>query len=160
VRAVAEQIAPMLAAAIASGVRSVFEAMAQAMRSGASHDDHPAPSRAPAAPIRPPRNRLPRVTVVGLIHQQERDLAAAFAGTVEFIFVKSQKQGGGGHGGAGMLTKSASSDLVIAMTDFVGHDVESSAKHLHIPYERVKGSVPALKRWITDWLATGRIPED
>ena len=103
----------------------------------------------------PPRTRLPRVCVVGLINQQEHDVSAAFDGVIEFIFVKAQRTGGGGHGGAGMLTRSASSDLVIAMTDFIGHDVEASAKHLHVPFERVKGSVSALKRWLTDWLVTG-----
>jgi hypothetical protein len=158
VRAVAEQIAPMIAGAVAEGMRGVFAAIAEVMRSGAFHDNPPSASTALPSAVRPPpppRNRLPRITVVGLIHQQENDVAAAFGGVVEFVFVKSQKQGGGGHGGAGMLTKSASSDLVIAMTDFIGHDVEASAKHLHIPFERVKGSVSALKRWITDWLATG-----
>lgn len=155
VRAVAEQIAPMLAATIDACMLRLVDVLGGLVP--AHGGPTPPASQCDAHTLAPPpRTRLPRVTVVGLIPQQERDVQAAFAGVIEFIFVKAQRTGGGGHGGAGMLTKSASSDVVVAMTDFIGHDVEASAKHLHIPYQRVTGSVSALKRWLTDWLATGR----
>ena len=105
----------------------------------------------------PPRERLPRICVVGLLRQQEEDVQKAFLGTAEFVFVKSAKEGGNGHGGPGMLTKSSTCDMVIAMTDHMGQDVESSAKHLKIPYKRVPGSASACKRFITAWL-TGEYP--
>jgi hypothetical protein len=147
---------PMLAVTLNECTARLCDALADAIKTA----DSQAPTQADAgiahpARIAPPRRtRLPRVCVVGLLNQQEHDVSAVFAGMVEFVFVKAQRTGGG-HGGAGTLTKSASSDLVLARTDFIGHDVESSAKHLHAPYERVKGSVSALKRWLTDWLATG-----
>lgn len=162
-RAIAEQLMPMLAATLNECTTRLCDALADAIRTAGTQT----PTRSDAGmatPRRvtppPPRTRLPRVCVVGLINQQEHDVSAAFEGVIEFIFVKAQRTGGGGHGGAGMLTRSASSDLVIAMTDFIGHDVEASAKHLHVPFERITGSVSALKRWLTNWLATGTKQEN
>ncbi|MBC8721230.1 DUF2325 domain-containing protein [Paraburkholderia sp. 31.1] len=153
----AEQITPMLAATINECAKELVGALTSALQQASTQ----ASAETDAGMVHsrrvtlPPRTRLPRVCVVGLINQQERDVSTAFDGVIEFIFVKAQRTGGGGHGGAGMLTRSASSDLVIAMTDFIGHDVEASAKHLHVPFERVTGSVSALKRWLTTWLSTG-----
>ena len=103
--------------------------------------------------VEAPKDHLPKVTVVGLLNQQAEDVRKAFLGTVEFVFVKSQMEGGSGHGGAGMLTKGASSDIVVAMVDHIGKDVEASACHLKVPYQRLNGSVTSLKRWLTGWLA-------
>lgn len=105
--------------------------------------------------VAPPKDRLPKLCIVGLLNQQAEDVQKAFLGTVEFVFVKSQQEGGGGHGGAGMLTKSATCDLVLAMVDHMGKDVDASAKHLKVPYHRVNGSATACKRFITSWLAGG-----
>ncbi|WP_429584252.1 hypothetical protein [Paraburkholderia youngii] len=155
VRAVAEQVMPMLAATVDACTRELFAALTKAIENAGSTSTAAAAVTDPHPKIAPPpRTRLPRVCVVGLINQQENDVSAAFEGAIEFVFVKAQKTGGTGHGGAGMLTKGSSADVVIAMTDFIGHDVEASAKHLHVPFERVKGSVSALKRWLSDWLAT------
>lgn len=110
------------------------------------------PAHRPSVPV-PPRERLPRVTIVGLYSQQEDDMRRAFLGTIEFIFVKSHKEGGNGHGGVGMLTKSSTSDLVIAMADHIGHDVTNCAKQLKVPFERLSGNTAALKRWLTVWLS-------
>jgi hypothetical protein len=110
------------------------------------------PAKEEARLVTPPKDRLPKLCIVGLLNQQAEDVQKAFLGTVEFVFVKSQAEGGGGHGGAGMLTKSASCDLVIAMVDHMGKDVDASAKHLKIPYHRVNGSASACKRFITSWL--------
>ncbi|MEM5297673.1 hypothetical protein VSR82_25475 [Burkholderia sp. JPY481] len=163
VRAVAEQLMPALAATFSKCVMRLSDVLAGIIRNAdtqvpLSHaTGKETESRGPDSETIPPRDRPPRVTVVGLIHQQERDVEQAFSGVIDFVFVKAQKTGGGGHGGAGMLTKSASSDLVLAMTDFIGHDVEHSAKHLHVPFRRITGSVSALKRWLTDWLSTGTL---
>jgi hypothetical protein len=110
------------------------------------------PAKEEAKLVAAPKDRLPKLCVVGLLNQQAEDVRKAFLGTVEFVFVKSQDEGGGGHGGAGMVTKSASCDLVIAMVDHMGRDVEASSKHLKVPYHRVNGSASACKRFITAWL--------
>jgi hypothetical protein len=100
-----------------------------------------------------PRDRKPRVTVVGLLHQQENDVRRAFGDMVVFTFIKSQQQGGSGaHGGAGMLARGAQADVVISMVDFTGHDVDKASKHLDVPFVRLNGSVSALKRWLSQWL--------
>jgi hypothetical protein len=101
--------------------------------------------------VRPPeRTRLPRVVIVGLINQQAADVEHAFDGRIDFVFVKSQQSGGGG--GHGMLAKSDKADVVIAITKFIGHDVEHSAKKLNAPFVRLNGGVSGLKRWLTSWL--------
>ncbi|MGF6607038.1 hypothetical protein OKW45_001938 [Paraburkholderia sp. WSM4175] len=156
VRAVAEQVIPVLTATVDECLRQLVGAVTAVLQ------NHAIPPAAPSGGdvshprvMPPPRTRLPRVCVVGLINQQEQDVSAAFSGVIDFIFVKAQRTGGTGHGGAGMLTKGSGADVVLAMTDFIAHDVEAASKHLRVPFERVKGSVSALKRWLTEWLATG-----
>ncbi|MFP3554208.1 hypothetical protein SB861_26405 [Paraburkholderia sp. SIMBA_049] len=101
----------------------------------------------------PPRDRKPRVAIVGLLNQQAEDVKRTFASAVEFTFIKSQQQGGSGaHGGAGMLARGAQADVVVSMVDFTGHDVDNASKHLDVPFVRVNGSVSALKRWLSHWL--------
>lgn len=148
VRLFADRVANVLTDAFADAFSQAVAAQMRNLNLSASQANV-----AEAKPPVPPKDRLPRVTVVGLYRQQEEDIKRAFLGTVDFIFVKSMKEGGTGHGGPGMLTKSATSDLVIAMTDHAGHDVEASAKHLKIPFRRLTGSATALKRWLTEWLA-------
>ena len=101
----------------------------------------------------PPRERRPRVTVVGLLNQQAEDVKHAFAQAIDFTFIKSQQVGGsGGHGGAGLLARGAQADVVIQMTGFTGHDVNAASRHLDVPFVRMTGSVSALKRWLSRWL--------
>ncbi|MHB9836812.1 hypothetical protein Q8F57_018425 [Paraburkholderia terrae] len=101
----------------------------------------------------PPRDRKPRVAIVGLLNQQAEDVKRTFASAVEFTFIKSQQQGGSGaHGGAGMLARGAQADVVVSMVDFTGHDVDNASKHLDVPFVRLNGSVSALKRWLSHWL--------
>ena len=109
----------------------------------------------PAEPERlivAPAARLPVVGVVGLLNQQAEDVRKAFLGTVEFVFVKAQAEGGIGGGGHGMLEKCSRCDVVIAMSDHMGHDVEASAKKLNVPYRRLTGSVSNLKRFLSSWI--------
>ena len=100
----------------------------------------------------PPKNRLPKICVVGLLNQQAEDAKRAFLGAVEFVFVKSQKQGGSGAGGVGMVNAARTCDVAIAMTSFVGHDVDNKRKDLSCPFVRLNGSVSDLKRWVRSWL--------
>jgi hypothetical protein len=155
VRAVAEQLTPMVAATFNECAHQLVGALVHALENAGLQPPAAAGVVSPPRIMPPPRTRLPRVCVVGLINQQENDVSAAFAGVIEFVFVKTQKQGSSGQGGPGMLNKSASCDVVLAMTGFISHDVETAAKHLHVPFERVNGSVSALKRWLREWLETG-----
>lgn len=160
VREVIAQLTPTLAATLETCMKQLSGAMAALLQAAGTQAGIAtgALTGAPAPKVPPPsRTRLPRVCVVGLINQQANDVMAAFEGAIEFIFVKSRQGGGGNsHGAPGMLTKGASADLVIAMTDWIDHDVQVASKHLHVPYEPVTGSVSALKRWLTDWLASGK----
>ena len=160
VREVIAQLTPTLAATLETCMKQLSGAMAALLQAAGTQAgiETGALNCSPVPRVPPPsRTRLPRVCVVGLINQQANDVAAAFEGAIEFIFVKSRQGGGGNsHGAPGMLTKGASADLVIAMTDWIDHDVQVASKHLHVPYEPVSGSVSALKRWLTDWLASGK----
>lgn len=99
-----------------------------------------------------PTNRLPRVGVVGLTRQQSDDVERAFRGRVEFVFVKTQEQGGHGMGGHVMLDKCSHCDAVVAMLEHTAGDVPTMAKKLHVPFKQIAGSVSNLKRWLSDWL--------
>ena len=98
------------------------------------------------------RDVKPRVVVVGLLNQQAEDVEDDFKDRIDFTFVKSQQAGSGRDGGHGMLNRSKKADVVIAMTKFIGHDVEKAAKSLDAPYVRVNGSVSGLKKWLTQYL--------
>jgi hypothetical protein len=98
------------------------------------------------------RDVKPRVVVVGLLNQQAEDVEDDFKNQIDFTFVKSQQAGSGREGGHGMLNRSKKADVVIAMTKFIGHDVEKAAKSLDAPYVRVNGSVSGLKKWLTQYL--------
>lgn len=150
-----DRFAEVAVKAFAGSINRAIQDQMMAMRIDAAV---PTPRVAPQVEkvIAPPRERLPKVCVVGLIGQQEQDVKRALGDAIEFVFIKSQTQGGsGGNGGAGMLARGGGCDIVVAMSDFIGHDVEFAAKKLSIPYYRVPGSVSALKRWLTEWLAGG-----
>lgn len=101
----------------------------------------------------PPATRLPLVGVVGLLNQQAEDVRKAFLGTIDFVFVKALQEGGSGSsGGHGMLEKCSRCDVIIAMTDHMGHDVNEASKRLNVPYRRLTGSVSSLKRFLASWI--------
>lgn len=154
VRQFADRLASTLSDAFSA---SISKALGAQLATIATHSMHTY-TRAEDMPHAPPKDRLPRVTVVGLLRQQEEDVEQAFKGVIDFVFVKSMREGGNGEGGAGMLTKSARSDLVIAMVDHCGHDVDASARHLKVPYKRLGGKASHLKRWLTEWLAGENAP--
>ncbi|MGF6660068.1 hypothetical protein QF000_001712 [Paraburkholderia atlantica] len=99
VRAVAEQLMPALAATVSECVMRLSDVLAGIIRNAdtqvpLSHaTGKETESRGPDSETIPPRDRPPRVTVVGLIHQQERDVEQAFSGVIDFVFVKAQKDG-------------------------------------------------------------------
>lgn len=99
-----------------------------------------------------PTDRLPLVGVVGLLNQQEDDVRRAFEGKIKFVFVKSQHEGGNNGGGHGMLEKCSRCDVVIAMTDHLGHDVDAASKKLNVPFKRLTGKVSSLKRYLSSWI--------
>jgi hypothetical protein len=99
-----------------------------------------------------PTDRLPLVGVVGLLNQQEDDVRRAFEGKIKFVFVKSQHEGGNSGGGHGMLEKCSRCDVVIAMTDHLGHDVDVASKRLNVPFKRLTGKVSSLKRYLSSWI--------
>jgi hypothetical protein len=120
----------------------------------------PAPAAGPELPHEPPHasapeKKLPKVMVVGLPPNQESEVEKAFRGTLEFDFVKSTKQGGVGEGGHAMLRRSATCDVVVAMSE-AGLDVEQKRKQLTVPFRRVTGAASSLKRWLT-LLANGSV---
>ena len=99
-----------------------------------------------------PKDRAPRVGVVGLLNQQEQDIKRAFQGAIDFVFVKAQAEGGSGAGGVGMLASCKNCDIVIAMTDHIGHDVTNAMRKLGTDTKLLTGSASSLKRYLSAWL--------
>jgi hypothetical protein len=95
----------------------------------------------------PAKDRKPRLTVMGLIGQQEQDVLHAWGQTIDFQFVKAGPQMG-----TLALEKSRTADVVINMTRFTSHTAEQYVKEITTPLVRINGSVSALKKWISDWV--------
>jgi hypothetical protein len=102
--------------------------------------------------IVPPKSRLPRVMVCGLMRQQEDDAEKAFLGAVEFVFVKSSKTGGNGEGAHAVQSRGGDVDVIFSMVDYSGHDIDRAAKKLGVPFVPITGSVSALKRTVREWI--------
>lgn len=95
----------------------------------------------------PPKERKPRITVLGLIGQQEQDVLHAWGQSIDFSFVRA-----GPNMGPMALDKSRTADVVINMTRFTHHTVEQFTKQIDAPLVRLNGSVSSLKKWISDWV--------
>jgi hypothetical protein len=136
------------------GFRTIGTPQGDPPPANAAHPPSPpsAHSTTPPREVEPPRPRLPKVCVVGLLNQQEHDVEKAFLGVIDFEFVKSQRIGGNGHGGHALADKSRKCELIASMVDFQGHDVEKHARKLDVPLMRINGSASALKRELRKWL--------
>lgn len=148
-RGFAQRLAREVVAAIGDEIEKALEARVMGAVSAAQTT--PTPEEHERLVV-PPKTRLSRVTVCGLLNQQEEDVRRAFQGKIDFVFIKTQHEGGNGHGGHGLLERGANSDVVISMTDHSGHDIDSAAKKLRVPFVRLTGKVSNLKLWLSSWL--------
>jgi hypothetical protein len=94
-----------------------------------------------------PRNRKPRVLIVGLLNQQANDVEDAMNGLLHLDFVKAEHSDP-----AALETKARNSDLTILMTRFISHKHQDAVKRVSDRVVYRNGSVSELKKWLTQWI--------
>lgn len=94
-----------------------------------------------------PRDRKPRVLVVGLLRQQAHEVEDSMRQTLNLDFVQVENSGG-----SAIEEKARNADLVVLMTKFISHKHQDAAKRAneHVVYRN--GGVSELKRWLTSWI--------
>ena len=92
-----------------------------------------------------PRNRKPRVLIVGLLNQQEQDMTKAMGEMLNLDFAKSEHH-------KNLEDKARNADLVVLMTKFISHHHTEVVQKVneHIVFRN--GGVSELKRWLTQWI--------
>lgn len=92
-----------------------------------------------------PRHRKPRVLIVGLLEQQEREMTKAMGEFLRLDYAKSSHH-------TTLEDKARNADLVVLMTKFISHKHQDIVQRVneHIVYRN--GSVTELKRWLTQWI--------
>lgn len=92
-----------------------------------------------------PRNRKPRVLIVGLLNQQAQDMERALGELLNLDFVKVE------HANT-LEDKARNADLVVLMTKFISHQHQDIVRGVneHIVYRN--GGVSELKRYLTQWI--------
>jgi hypothetical protein len=94
-----------------------------------------------------PKDRKPKVAVIGLMRQQESEIMREFAESMDFVWVR-----GAHNGGTGDLLpdRIVGCDVIVGMR-FVSPANVSVAKKANIPWVAVHGNFSALKRWLQQW---------
>ncbi|CAK1344366.1 Uncharacterised protein [Burkholderia pseudomallei] len=98
-----------------------------------------------------PRDRKPRVLIVGLVRQQEDDVRRALGELFRFDYVRVEHADN-------LEEKARGADLVVLMTKFISHKHQDIVRRVneHIVYRN--GGVTELKRWLTQWINGEVIP--
>lgn len=92
-----------------------------------------------------PRDRKPRVAIIGLIRQQSDEVTREFGDVMDFTFVSSALAG------ADVANKLAGVDVIVIMARFISHSQDGAAKKSGRPIMRITGSVSMLKAWLQKW---------
>ncbi|MBF3820789.1 hypothetical protein ISF98_05580 [Burkholderia pseudomallei] len=92
-----------------------------------------------------PRERKPRVLVVGLVRQQEDDVTRSLGELFNLQYARVEH-------GDNLEDKARGADLVVLMTKFISHKHQEIVRRVneHIVYRN--GGVTELKRWLTQWI--------
>lgn len=92
-----------------------------------------------------PRDRKPRVLIVGLIRQQEDDLRHALGDILRLEFSKADAH-------SELEDKARNADLVVLMTKFISHKHQDTVKRVNEHFVFRNGGVSELKRYLTQWI--------
>jgi hypothetical protein len=92
-----------------------------------------------------PRNRKPRVLIVGLLNQQEQDMTKAMGELLSLDYVKSEHH-------KTLEDKARNADLVVLMTKFISHHHSETVQRVNEHVVFRNGGVSELKRWLTQWI--------
>jgi hypothetical protein len=94
-----------------------------------------------------PRDRKPRVLIVGLLNQQANEIENSLEAVLHLDFAKAETSDP-----ASLEAKARHADMTILMTKFISHKHQDAVKRVsdHVVYRN--GSVSELKRWLTSWV--------
>lgn len=92
-----------------------------------------------------PRNRKPRVLIVGLLNQQEHDMTKAMGEFLSLDYAKSEHH-------KTLEDKARNADLVVLMTKFISHHHSETVHRVNEHVVFRNGGVSELKRWLTQWI--------
>lgn len=93
-----------------------------------------------------PRERHPRVAIVGLIRQQMDDVGKEFGDVIDFTFIPTHQSAA-----SDFQQQVARADVIVIMTRFCSHWHDDQAKRSGRPIMRITGSVSMLKAWLQKW---------
>lgn len=143
IEAIGVKVAGMLLRSIGEQLQdSIMQRVTEAL----SHMAMPAGLPEGVARLHPaPRNRKPRVLIVGLLNQQAQDMERALGELLSLDFVKVE------HANT-LEDKARNADLVVLMTKFISHQHQDIVRGVneHIVYRN--GGVSELKRYLTQWI--------
>jgi hypothetical protein len=145
IEAIGTKVAGMLMRSIGEHLQ---ESIMQRVNEALAHVQITVPAVMPAGVTRlhsAPRNRKPRVLVVGLLNQQEQDMTRAMGEFLDLEYAKSEHH-------KTLEDRAKHADLVVLMTKFISHKHQEIVRHVneHIVYQN--GGVSELKRWLTRWV--------
>lgn len=105
----------------------------------------PAPA-APATPLPPPPKKKVRVAVVSLLNSQRALIEREFGSLFDLRIMDSEDQRKGGR----LEAVVSSCEYLVALTNFITHSTEASARNAGAKLIRVSGGMTALRNALTD----------
>lgn len=90
-----------------------------------------------------PRNRKPRVAIIGLMSQQQQEIRKEFGEVCELTFLQSQTL---------HVNQLNEKDMAFIMVKFSKHSAEESCRTRSLPFYRVTGGVSHLRQEIRKWI--------
>lgn len=94
-----------------------------------------------------PRDRKPRVAVIGLMRQQEEDVMREFGDVIDFTFIPNAVT----FKNIDLKQRLQNNDVIIVMIRFCSHWHDDHAKSTGVPVMRITGAVSMLKQWLQKW---------
>lgn len=90
-----------------------------------------------------PRNRKPKVVVLGLMSQQQQEIRREFSEVCDLSFLQSQTLA---------AQQLAGKDMAFIMIKFSRHSAELACQSQHVPFYRVTGGVSHLRIEMRKWI--------
>lgn len=123
-------------------LQSTLDAMAGP---AAAPADEPSASR-PAQPPEPPKKKRLRVGIVSLLPSQKSMIEQEFSKVFDLRIVNSEDQRDGGR----LESMIGSCDVILALTRFITHSTEASARNAGVELIRVNGGMTQLRDKLAD----------
>lgn len=145
IEAIGVKVAGMLMRSVGENLQ---ESIMQRITDALAHATFNMPPRLPEGVTRlhaAPRNRKPRVLIVGLLNQQEQDMTKAMGELLNLDFVKSEHH-------KTLEDKARNADLVVLMTKFISHSHTEAVQRVNEHVVFRNGGVSELKRYLTQWI--------